>query len=168
MYAKMKGLPESIGRALPVLACLGSSFTVAVFGLVAKRFQWKDDLGGAKSTQVKVGDNNDPAAAVEGRPEQPVEPRANDDPLTAASVLDFCVDQGLVEKAGEEDGIKRYQWVHDKIQEAAFTLVSEDELVSLKLQMGKILYEDFSRWRTCSPPNRKRTHLRCLARCPWR
>jgi predicted ATPase len=51
--------------------------------------------------------------------------------------LHVAVEEGLLEEVGSASG--SYRWVHDKIQEAAFSLVAENELARLRSQVGDIL-----------------------------
>jgi predicted ATPase len=51
--------------------------------------------------------------------------------------LHVSVEKGLLEEVDSASG--RYRWVHDKIQEAAFSLVADNELARLRSQVGDIL-----------------------------
>jgi predicted ATPase len=125
MKNKMSNLPESIGFILPILACLGSTFSVPLFSLLVDHI----------AVPGEDEDEEDDAAAIKPAPEQPKPPKAT-------KHLMRCVKEGLIEPAGKEGGVEMFQWVHDKIQEAAFTLLSEEELQVLKLRLGKILFEE--------------------------
>jgi predicted ATPase len=120
MKNKMQKLPESIGFHLPIMACLGSSFSLPLFSLLVKHV-------------VVTKAAEDLVANV------PEEPQSS----MASRLIARCIEEGLIEPAGKEGDVQLYQWVHDKIQEAAFTLVNESELQNLKLHLGKILFEEF-------------------------
>ena len=49
--------------------------------------------------------------------------------------LALAVEEGFV----ESDGPCTYRWVHDKIQEAAFSLIPEDKLGALQSRIGEVL-----------------------------
>lgn len=117
MKNKMKRLPASIEQVLPMMACLGSTFSASVFELAFRR-------------------------CGEIMHDAPVERPSGEPDSKAKEFLALCEQEGLIEDPDEEGEL--YQWVHDKIQEAAFDLVSEDDLQSLKLELGEILYEEFN------------------------
>jgi predicted ATPase len=52
-------------------------------------------------------------------------------------LLNVSVEEGLLEEVDSASG--SYRWVHDKIQEAAFSLVGDNELTRLRSQVGDIL-----------------------------
>ena len=129
MTRKMKSLPESVGKYLPMMACLGSSFVLPVFEIVM----------------------NHPRSVEYGRSE-------SDDPehgSKASQILARCENEGLIQSCGD-DAHEAFRWVHDKIQEAAQSLISESALQSLRLQLGEILYE-------CLEPNALETYLFVIA-----
>lgn len=112
MKDKMNSLPASITRVLPMMACLGSSFSMSAFELVVDHI----------------------ASTVD------CEPGSEEQDRSAVQLLSRCESEGLIEHCGGETH-QTFMWVHDKIQEAAFSLIRDDELQALKLQLGKILYE---------------------------
>ena len=139
MTTKMKGLPQSIQHVLPIMACLGSTFSYAVLALVVESGATSlDDADCGKDTLSE-------SAPHEGSENVPAEqPLATSSGRLAGLLLARCEQEGLVESFGAEtDPTRSYMWVHDKIQEAAFSLISEDELMALKQRLGRILYEGF-------------------------
>ncbi|CAB9517825.1 Transcriptional regulator [Seminavis robusta] len=59
----------------------------------------------------------------------------HDAPLT--TLLATAVEEGFLEKRGQST----YQFVHDKVQEASFSLVDSEHMVKLKSTVGKVLAE---------------------------
>jgi predicted ATPase len=53
-------------------------------------------------------------------------------------ILELTTEEGILETRPRTS---QYQWVHDKVQEAAFTLVSIQKLRRLKVRVGSILIE---------------------------
>ena len=135
MTNKMKRFPRPIQLALPVMACLGTSFSLSVCDLLIQHF--------APTWIEKCQDADASTEFAEPEPEQ--EPEA-EQPVPASDFrsvrdcLDHCELEGLVD-SGVIGGVECYQWAHDKIQEAAFALASDTELAQLKLEIGRVLYE---------------------------
>lgn len=122
MKNKMMTLPESVERVLPMMACLGSTFSVSVLELVVNHFapEWNE------------AESDSERAVLEQSLES----------LTV-QLLTRCESEGLIESAGSGVVCESYRWVHDKIQEAAFSLITEEDLQDLKLELGRTLYEGF-------------------------
>ena len=124
---KMKRLPTTIQRMLPIMACLGTAFRPSVFELLLNHFVplWNHT--------VENFYEETSASLVEKQ-------HAFDDRPTPKECLTSCESEGLIYLslvAGEN----RYQWVHDKIQEAALLLISDAALANLKREIGKVLFE---------------------------
>ena len=138
MTNRMKRLPASIGRVLPIMACLGSTFSVPLLELAVVHLtpSWKGQGGGGTGEDTA---SNDPEKSTTST--TATSGAATDESLSALQCLSHCESQGLIESSSAD--VKSYQWVHDKIQEAAFALISELELVKLKLEIGQIFYEQF-------------------------
>jgi predicted ATPase len=62
------------------------------------------------------------------------------DEKTLEEWLSLAVQEGLLERVGSSN----YQWSHDKVQEAAFSLVPAEELNDFKFQVGDILLRQLS------------------------
>jgi predicted ATPase len=137
MKSKMQSLPKSIGRVLPIMACLGSSFTTAVFELVVEQFALRRE----QAPRAESSDDTQDGASVVSLDSDQHAPDVMDS--RAIRFIAQCEEVGLIEHTGDSGGVETYRWVHDKIQEAAFSLINEMELLSLKLQIGGILFEGF-------------------------
>lgn len=124
MKTKMKSLPAVIQRILPIMACLGSTFSFSVIRIVIETMSLLWD-------EIEAETPSEQATA------------APDESLTWL-LLKRCEHEGLVEAFGDDASSRSYFWVHDKIQEAAFSLISENELLVLKLQLGETLYSGFT------------------------
>ena len=129
MTNKMKRLPRRLQHFLPVMACLGTTFSVSVFVLLFHHFA---DVREAETENGFVDesshhDNAEEVAAL-ARKQTPQECLAD------------CEEEGfIVSSSNASEGL--YQWVHDKIHEAAFSLVSNNELRALRLEIGRVLFE---------------------------
>jgi predicted ATPase len=130
VQAMMNGFPSVVRRALPIMACLGSSFTIFLFEQVARRFQFDEDL--------EVDETDGASHFVESN-SSPDARQTTERQTVASKIVYFCEDRGVLEPVGSSF---RFQWIHDKIQEAAFALLNEEDLNNLRRQMGQILYEN--------------------------
>ena len=48
------------------------------------------------------------------------------------AVLENCVEEGFLDRVGDggnssNNSVVRYRWIHDKIQEAAFSLIEDED-----------------------------------------
>lgn len=128
--ARMTSLPPTIVKVLPMMGCLGSTFNGHLFEMVVNHCASSWDF----EPEDSVNEEN------QADPEQNRPTSVN---RRAAKCLSRCEEEGLIEAANLE-GEESYFWAHDKIQEASFALVSDEELQNLKLQLGKILYEQLT------------------------
>jgi predicted ATPase len=136
MKNKMRSLPKSIGWVLPIMACLGSSFTTSVLELVVEQFGREREQARAEETSSDTQDGS--VVSLDSDQNAPIVEESQ-----ALRLVMQCEDVGLLQHSGGTGGVDMYNWVHDKIQEAAFSLISEMELQSLKLKLGGILFEGF-------------------------
>ena len=119
---KLLGLPRALRRVLPLAACLGPALSEHTLRLVLER--WVAPWGHAEDDDESQSEVSlcDPST------------------MTAASLLSQCEREGLLELHGTpEEGT--YLWVHDKIQEAAFSLIGEAELRTVRRHLSRILME---------------------------
>jgi predicted ATPase len=65
---------------------------------------------------------------------------AQQDDNTIEHWLSLAVNEGFLERRGSSD----YQWSHDKVQEAAFSLIPPEQLNDFKFQVGDILLRQLS------------------------
>jgi predicted ATPase len=136
MKNKMRSLPKSIGWVLPIMACLGSSFTTTVLELVVEQFGREREQARSEETSIDTQDGS--VVSLDSDQNAPIVEES-----LALRLVMQCEDVGLLQHSGGAGGADSYHWVHDKIQEAAFSLISEMELQSLKLKLGGILFEGF-------------------------
>jgi len=109
---KMEKLPRPVRQRLSVAACLGFSFERTVL----------DTVWGTICQQSGNVELNDMGEKGENN-----------------AWLSLVEQEGFLET--EQDGTS-YRWVHDKVQEAAMSLVPSGELPSLKAQVGEILVNE--------------------------
>jgi predicted ATPase len=121
---KLERLPAATVEVLPIMACLGSTFSLRSFELIVDRIPTMDVLKSRDGSE-------DPTRFPTDTPRS-----------LAVRYLSQCEEEGLIEMRNDH-GKAMYQWVHDKIQEAAFSLLSEGFLRNLKRTMGKILWQGF-------------------------
>jgi predicted ATPase len=123
--SKLSSLPPETVKVLPLMACLGSTFTlrafeIALHDLTMSTYSAADDSG-----------NNQESAAIGGL-----------SGTNAVHHLVRCEREGLIEMRNDVRCSSR--WVHDKIQEAALSLVSDASLHLLRRSIGMALWEGFS------------------------
>ncbi|CAB9496829.1 Transcriptional regulator [Seminavis robusta] len=131
--AKLQNLPDGIRRLLPVVACLGASFEVSILERVVPHFNQllSNNTGRRNRSRSNVTTNTEMPT--------PDENENTDDSTVPPDVfLKRCVAEGILYK--QNDKIK---WEHDKIQEAAYALLEERELVDRRLQLGRFLMAEY-------------------------
>jgi predicted ATPase len=114
LKTQMSSLPEDASQILRLAASLGSTFDQYTVTLVLKDF----------------------GKVLEGKDSSVVRP-----------ALDLLEATGFIEPLGPLGTLghsKCYRWVHDKIQEAAATLVPADERVSFNCRVGGVLVNRLS------------------------
>jgi predicted ATPase len=114
----MRRLPASVGYVLPIMACLGSTFHEPLLAVVVDR--------------VGPPPEEESENVLAGEPDRP---------RKVCELLAACIEEGLIEPGALDRGVETYQWVHDKIQETAFTLLSDEDIQALKFRMGIVLLE---------------------------
>jgi predicted ATPase len=112
MKAKLGKLPNDVIEMLPLIASIGSTFQFAVFQLVVKYFN--ETLRVPQDKEHTEGDSI---------------------VISPIDVLSICEEAGLIEECRNDI----YRWIHDKIQEAALSLVSREALSSPQSQLGEFL-----------------------------
>ena len=113
MKQKIEKLPPSVGQRLSIAACLGFSFEPAILNTVWTTISEQEE----SREEAELG---------------------NDDDI--GSFLALVEQEGFIEV--EPGSSSAYRWVHDKVQEAAISLVPSEELPILKAQVGKILVRE--------------------------
>jgi predicted ATPase len=113
MRQKIEKLPASVGQRLSIAACLGFSFEPAILNTVWTSISRRQE------------------SADEAEPEK-------DDDI--GSFLALVEQEGFLEV--EPGSSSAYRWIHDKVQEAAISLVPPEELPILKAQVGTILVRE--------------------------
>jgi predicted ATPase len=121
--SNLERLPAATVCVLPTMACLGSTFTLRSFELVVNAMATTEQ-------RDPNDDGNDSTSVVEAQGSLSVR------------YLAQCESEGLIEMANTDE-TATYRWVHDKIQEAALSLVSQGSLLDLKRRMGTVLWDGF-------------------------
>lgn len=117
MKSKLKKLPYDVCLTLQLMACLGSTFTFRVFHLIVDEF-YNNPLH-VDPTKLAV---------------QPLDQRKPEE------CLQLCVEQGLIVAHRRHS----YRWIHDKLQEAALSLLPSDSLPIVQFRIGNLLRQNLS------------------------
>ena len=125
---KMDKLPKRLKGILQIAACLGSSFDEVVVTILDRKLR---HFGVILACADDDGDNNDD----DDKPQS----------QTAKDLLERIAEEGLLEKLSDSSGSWSYCFAHDQIQLAANALLDTATLPQLKLEIGRILYEN----KTC-------------------
>ena len=114
MKTRMFEMPHEAQKLLQIAACLGSSFTEKILVCV-----WEELFNGRAD---ELGVDNE---------------KSDGGYATIKDVLHLVVEEGFF-RSTEQEG--EYRWVHDKIQESAYSLMAcEEDLRALQSQIGDIL-----------------------------
>ena len=113
MKQKIEKLPPSVGQRLSIAACLGFSLEPAILNTVWTAISEQEE----SAEEAELGKDSD-----------------------IGSFLALVEQEGFLEV--EPGSSSAYRWVHDKVQEAAISLVPSEELPILKAQVGKILVRE--------------------------
>lgn len=128
MKLKIEKLPFSVGQRLSIAACLGFSFEPSILKIVWDTIsRQRESIKRESFTSIETLSAS--LNAIDGDGEQ-------DETEVWLAVVER---EGFFEV--EPDGTK-YRWIHDKVQEAAISLVAEDELPGLKAHVGRILVSE--------------------------
>ena len=109
VVARLMSLPENIRQALMVISCLGTTFPIH-FLLTVSHSEYE------KATKIYEG-NKHLMPSFDFR--------------DIASLLDRAVEVGILSPTS-------YLWSHDKVQQAAYSLIEEEKLASVHFLLGKI------------------------------
>ena len=118
MQTRMQTLPPELCHILPLAACLGSSFQANILSVLV-------DSG--CGTPEAAPESEMPTTLTEIDP--------------TARFLELCVEDGFLIQ--DEDGTK-YTWMHDKIEEAALSIIDPKELERIQFSVGRILLAHLS------------------------
>jgi predicted ATPase len=117
MKTKIRDLPYKTCQLLQLAACLPSAFDERMLSLV-----WEAHC----RSKRKV-------------------PNLGEDTVGISQLLASPVEQGLIEVvnggAASASSSREYRWCHDKIQESAFALIPQAEVMDLQTQVGRVLVE---------------------------
>ena len=116
MTRKIQQLPKAVGNTLTIAACLGATFDKSILDVVWNSFE-------SHSRYFSTGD-------------QSIGDQTNSENISVEECLEIGVKEGLLERRKTDNG---FQWVHDRVQESAFTLLGTDELNVLKSRIGSVL-----------------------------
>ena len=121
---KMKLLPSSARLGLSVAACLGYCFKPSILDTVLRALFANRCLNNSSTPLQTTADPSDESLQ---------------DPDETLEMLILGEREGFLEI--ENDGLT-YRWIHDKVQEAAMSLVPLDDLPKLKAQVGSALVHE--------------------------
>ncbi|KAL3919285.1 MAG: hypothetical protein SGILL_003829, partial [Bacillariaceae sp.] len=110
LQSKMESLGKDHRKILPLAAALGSTFSERVLGIIWRRFQEKGSIDGD-----------------------------SDEAPTATTALTEAMASFELEGYIESVGNGTYRWAHDRIREAAASLVSEELRPSFHRELGEIM-----------------------------
>ena len=125
-------LPTDIAVLLPIAACLGCTFDPRIFDLVVHNIQPEElkryvDMDELSTLQQRAVSEQTGAPAGDG-----------DEQINPIDCIQLCESEGLVVQRGTGENAP-YGWSHDKVQEAAFDLIKEEEMQSFLYYVGDIL-----------------------------
>jgi predicted ATPase len=159
LTAKLKQLPPPIQSILPHVACLGSRFSVCSFQIVVNHYRTEAEVSDIVNDYYTKfwAERAKPSVKNPEKGKQSLSDSSSDHTVsTVASAESRDVDRkkkeeyGLLAVCEEEEiivqNVKRgfFRWEHDRIQEAAFLLVDENELDSIQYDVGELLLEKLS------------------------
>ena len=128
LLAKMATLPSELCDILPLAACLGSTFTDTLLSAVIHVYRNEMSKDSNRDADVTACDKVSSAAA---------------DWLEASSKQGLLVEL----EAPVDSNANVFAWCHDKIREAALTIVTPQELTDTRFRVGEALLSFLSKDR---------------------
>jgi predicted ATPase len=133
---KLKVLPNGIYTLLPAIACIGAQFRGVIVEFIVAHW---NEFFGHKSSLNKKDETN---ATSDYTDEEPDKCLTNAKTIyNSQEVVNTLVDSGLIVVVGKD----QYRWEHDKVQEAALSLLEPFELAELQYIIGDILLDKLTK-----------------------
>jgi predicted ATPase len=123
MKDKMNKQTGEVFNLLQLASCLGSSFDEQILYVAWEGLGKTRHLGSWKSSSDE--DEDEKVRKRDG----------------LKQLMGQAIDEAFLEAHGES----RYRWVHDKVQEAAMSLDTEEKMQEFKLDIGEILLRELSK-----------------------
>ena len=133
MMQKMnQKINQDLGQILQIASLLGSRFDIKILFLVWNELH--DNRSGHRLDDDDDDRHHDDVVDIDISDHFDREPKV-DVRNPFVKLLKLAVEQSFVESVGGST----YQWVHDKVQEAAFSLIPESQQLSFKFDVGMTL-----------------------------
>lgn len=119
MIRKITGLSESSQRMLQLAACIGNAFDLPILSIVSQRSlaQTAEELWEAIQTGLII-------------------------PVGEGYRLVHLLDVMEVDRVLSEGGAIAYRFLHDRVQQAAYALIQENQKQATHLQIGRLLLQN--------------------------
>lgn len=114
LLGKLRRLPERTREALRLAACIGSRFDLMTLSVVHER--------PVLETAVSLR-----AALLEGF-------------IIATSAAELVSEAGPEESGTQQLAVVHYRFAHDRVQQAAYALISEEQRRAVHLRIGQLLF----------------------------
>ncbi|MBD2603347.1 AAA family ATPase [Scytonema hofmannii FACHB-248] len=119
MAVQLRKLPQSTQDILQLAACIGNSFDLATLAIVSKQSEIEAATDLWKALQEGLI-------------------------LPLSDVYKFYVGQESLARTPENQETVTYKFLHDRIQQAAYSLIPEDKKQSTHLKIGQLLLNNIS------------------------
>ena len=119
LKSRMVAMPRRVQQVLVLASCLGSDFENRMIRQLMVELQVDNEA--ARDTQELASKRNKTAAG--------------EDDNNYDDAIQTAVDNSFLEKVGDD----KYRWIHDKIQEAAYSLMIPEELARFQFRVGDAL-----------------------------
>ncbi len=136
MIERMSTLPSETQRALQLAACVGNQFDVGTLAIICERRRGEVDR--ALLPAVEMG-------LIEPLSEMISEPEGDDADADAATSANASANANA--DASTDDRqlsviFERYSFLHDRVQQGAYSLIDESERPALHLRIARLLQRD--------------------------
>ncbi|MFN6564972.1 MAG: AAA family ATPase [Nostoc sp. ChiSLP01] len=119
MSFQLRKLPPSTQDVLPLAACIGNSFNLATLAIISEQSQVETAAALWKALQsgliVPIGD-----------------------------VYKFYIGQDRLAITPENQETVTYKFIHDRVQQAAYSLIPDDQKTATHFKIGQLLRENLS------------------------
>ncbi len=118
MIGKIRRLKDTTGRALSLAACVGNSFDVATLSVITEETPAR--LAGLLWPALKDG------------------------LILPIDNAYRCLSPGAASEAGESGSAVRFRFLHDRVQQAAYSLIAAEDRAAAHLSIGRLLQANSS------------------------